>query len=338
MKVNTPTGPLSYTKNFYLLLLIGWLMIHDGICRPLGYHFTGNKKSSQIAFQLVNNLIIVPVKVNNELTLNFILDTGMRTPMLLDEKIAQRLQLHYEREIIFSGLGSKTTVKGYVVNNVDLELPGVAAYGMGMVVLADNHLKVKHLSIQVHGVFGYGLFSRFVVAIDYENRIITLYEPEVFAPDLSFTKVPIDLHDTKPFITASLSLSEEISIVATLLIDTGAGTGLMLDTNSSPLIKAPKRSKKIFIGTGLCGTITGKVSNISSMAISNRQMKDFPAAFTEKNFYPSSGIPLETHGSIGGKILSRFNHVVFDYINGWMFLGENKDGNYSIFTTALITK
>ncbi|WP_417199170.1 hypothetical protein [Bizionia sp.] len=47
------------------------------------FQFIDGKTSDKIHFQLINNLIVIPIVVNN-MTLSFILDSGVTKPILFD--------------------------------------------------------------------------------------------------------------------------------------------------------------------------------------------------------------------------------------------------------------
>ncbi|MBA4057965.1 MAG: peptide-binding protein, partial [Marivirga sp.] len=48
----------------------------------LGFSLADGKKKVQIPIEIINNLIVIPVVLNDALPLKFILDTGVRTTIL----------------------------------------------------------------------------------------------------------------------------------------------------------------------------------------------------------------------------------------------------------------
>ncbi len=71
---------------FLYLLLFFLTSLSSGFSQS-GFHFEKTKKKVVIPFQLINNLIFIPINVNGE-TLTFLLDTGVEETVLfsLDEK------------------------------------------------------------------------------------------------------------------------------------------------------------------------------------------------------------------------------------------------------------
>ncbi|MFN2216782.1 MAG: peptide-binding protein, partial [Anaerolineales bacterium] len=79
------------------------LIILAGIClipqlsgaQILGFKIEGDRKKIKIPFELYNNLIVIPVVVNDRLPLRFVLDTGVRTTILTEKVYSQLLDLEY---------------------------------------------------------------------------------------------------------------------------------------------------------------------------------------------------------------------------------------------------
>src|SRR5918993_597440 len=147
----------------------------------LGFRLTNGKKRVQIPIEVYNNLVVVPVVLNDALPLKFILDTGVRTTILTQKTFTDILNLAYSRKYTISGPGGINLVDAYVTNNVSLELPGVSGRGHAMLVLGQDYLELRnYLGTDVHGILGYELFSRFIIQINYEKRLLTLMLPEKF--------------------------------------------------------------------------------------------------------------------------------------------------------------
>lgn len=332
MKINTVTVPDS-TRILCLLtlfiLLFPWY-VASGI-QP-GYQFNGKHKSTQFTFQLVENLIIIPITINNDLTLRFILDSGTRTPIILNSATIKHLALPRGRSVTFTGRGLKKVAQGYTIHNIKLELPGVVANGMSMVVLEKDYLKMKNFPIAVHGVIGYGIFSRFVVDIDYKNQLIRLHDPVIYRPGPHLNTLAFEIHDTKPYIKSLLTISKGKNVEAMLLIDTGAGTGLILEAHSDPLIASSATKKRKFIGRGLGGKIFCHQSQISRLQLGNYALADIEAPITSQD----NPARYKTHGSIGGKTLSQFERVIFNYTNRQLYLKKRYPVNSLVMTTDKI--
>ena len=164
-----------------ILLILYFGVVCDLCAQNLGFSLADGKKKVQIPIEIHNNLIVIPVVLNDALPLKFILDTGVRTTILTQKTFTDILNLVYTRKYTIAGPGGENLVDAYVTNNVSLELPGVHGRGHAMLVLGKDYLELRnYLGTDVHGILGYELFSRFIIQIDYEKRVLTLMLPEKF--------------------------------------------------------------------------------------------------------------------------------------------------------------
>jgi hypothetical protein len=269
--------------------------------------------------------VVIPVVLNGALPLKFILDTGVRTAILTQKAFTDILNLSYSRKYTISGPGGVKIVDAYVTNNVSLELPGVTGRGHAMLVLEEDYLELRnYLGTDVHGILGYELFSRFIVQIDYEKKILTLMSPERFKRKRKYQVIPMRIEDTKPYVVTSIELSNGTRITAKLLVDSGASHGLMLDPKSDTRIIVPDKVVSSVIGRGLGGPINGKVGRINSLDLGPFKLKDVIVNFPDPNSYfdslKSTSVP--RNGSIGGESLSRFT-IVYDFPKELLYLKKN---------------
>lgn len=309
----------------YLLFGMLFLFTPPALGQALGFSLAEGKRKVQIPVEIYNNLVVVPVVLNGALPLKFILDTGVRTAILTQKTFTDILNLSYSRKYTISGPGGEQIIDAYITNNVSLELPGVMGRGHALLVLGEDYLELRnYLGTDVHGILGYELFSRFIIEIDYEKKLITLSLPKRFKKKRKFHEIPIKIEDTKPYITTSVVLADGTQLTAKLLVDSGASHGLMLEPTSDPRIVVPDSTISSVIGRGLGGEITGKVGRIQSVKLSTYEIKNVIANFPDPNSYFDS-LKLgatERNGAIGGEILSRFT-VIFNFPKEEMYLKKN---------------
>lgn len=307
---------------FFTLILFG-----KSNSQTLGFTIADGRKRVDIPIQIQNNLVVVPVVLNDVLPLKFIVDTGVRTAILTQKAFSDILQLPYNRKYSISGPGGDKLIDAYVTNNVSIALPGVTGRGHALLVLEQDYLELRNfLGTDVHGILGYELFSRFIVKIDYNRKIMTLMVPEKFRPGRKFQEVPMLIEDTKPFILTSLNLSPSNAMTAKLLMDTGASHGLMLEPSSDERIAVPSNTVSTVIGRGLGGVITGKTGRVESLKLAQYTLNNVLANFPDPNSYMDTLKSTLTfrHGTIGGEILSRFT-VIFNYPQGKLYLKKNRE-------------
>jgi predicted aspartyl protease len=292
----------------------------------LGFSLANGATKAEIPIEIHNNLVIVPVILNNQLPLKFIIDTGVRTTILTEKIYSDILHLAYSKKFVITAPGGENMVTAYIANNVTIDMPGVHGRGHAMLVLENDFMELRNsLGSEVHGILGYELFSRFVIKIDYEAKLLTLMLPQKFKPSGRYTRLPITVEDTKPYYVAELKINDTTSMSAKLMIDTGASHGLFLDTESSNKIIIPAKNIKCTIGKGLGGLITGRLARIRSLRIGRYAISNMIASFPDPNSYFDTlrtGHMVYRNGSLGGEVLSRFQ-VVFDFPSEKIYLKPN---------------
>jgi hypothetical protein len=269
--------------------------------------------------------VVVPVILNGMLPLKFVVDTGVQTGILTQKAFSDILNLPYSRKYTIAAPGSEKIVEAYVTNNVTLDLPGIHGTGHALLVLEEDYLELRnYLGTDVHGILGYELFSRFVVKINYEKKILTVYLPKKFKPARKYQRLPITIEDTKPYVVAEVTLTSGEKIDAKLLMDSGASHGLLMEPSSDARIKVPLHSVSSQIGRGIGGEITGKVGRIKSIKLGKYNLENPIVNFPDPNSYMDSLKIGKTkrNGTIGGEILSRFT-VIFDFSKEAAYIKKN---------------
>ena len=285
----------------------------------LGFVLPEGEKKVQFPIEIHNNLVVLPIILNGQLPLKFILDTGVRTAILTQKAYSDILNLPYTRKYTLAGPGGVKLVDAYVTTNVTLDMPGVRGQGHAMLVLDQDYLELRNsLGTDVHGILGYELFSRFVVEVDYERKLLTLVVPEKFRRKRKYQELDISVEDTKPYILATAQLNDSTTLPIKLLVDSGASHGLILEPDTDERITLPKDVISSVIGRGLGGVITGKIGRLKSLTVGNFTIPEVIVNFPDPNSYIDTlktGRTTFRNGALGGEVLSRFN-VIFDLHHG----------------------
>jgi len=311
--------------SFFLIVLPGLLLAQT---QNLGFNLQDGKKKVQIPIEVHNNLIVVRVVLNDVIPLKFIIDTGVRTAILTQKSFSDILKLNYSRKYTIAGPGGEKLIDAYVANNVSLTLSGVAGKGHALLVLEEDYLELRNqLGTDVHGILGYELFSRFIIKIDYQHKIMTLMLPEKFKTKRGYEVIPIRIQDTKPYLLAPIGINSAHSLNAKLMVDTGASHGLLLEPDTDPRINLPEKHVDNIIGRGIGGVITGKTARIESLELGNYVIPKVLANFPDSNSYFSDTIKyarIDRNGTLGGEILSRFT-VIFNFPQEKLYLKKNSE-------------
>jgi hypothetical protein len=128
-----------------------------------GFFIAGNRSWTRIPFQLHSNLIIVPVRVNESDTLQFILDTGVSNTIITDPSAFRQQPLRLTRKIKLAGAGEGGSLTASVAIDNRLSLGGLRASHHNLVILDEDILKLsEYVGTPVHGIFGYEIFANYV--------------------------------------------------------------------------------------------------------------------------------------------------------------------------------
>lgn len=306
-----------------VLLLMVLFLSNAAYTQEVGLRFETPRKKLTLPFEMYNNLIVVPVVLNNTIPMKFIVDTGVRTTILTDKAYSDLLDIDYSRKITIAGLGKNSTVEAYVAHDLTVSMPGVVGNGHAFLVLEEDYLQLsKNLGAVVHGIIGYELFSRFVVKIDYQNRELTLYNPDRFTPPRKYEEYPMSITGYKPIVTASLTTADTTLKEQRFLIDTGASLSLMLKKDSTAGMDLPEKTVARLIGQGLGGQLHGHVGRIKGLNWAGFSLKTPIASFPEPEPESEMVFFRDREGTIGGEVLSRFT-VILDYHHKKVYLRKN---------------
>ena len=277
-------------------------------------------------FKFINNLIVIPILINDSDTLHFILDTGLNIAILTELSMADSLSLNYTRQIKLSGLGNQGSIDALHSYGNTFRLPGVSGDFQHIYIILQNTFNLSSmLGTRVHGLIGYSLFKDFVVEVDYEKRKISLYRPESYRlrHHRKSRTIPIIINQSKPYVYGTIVMENGATIKVKLLIDSGASQALWLDSGSDPGIKVPELGQETFLGRGLSGNIYGKIGRIKEFRLHDFSLKQPIVAFPDSN---SAGLTFGLdgrNGSLGSEILRRFR-VVIDYPHHQITLTPNR--------------
>ena len=322
-------------KSFQLLLtffVLGWhvafpnnKVISDTTKRfQLGFVLPEGAHKLTVPFELNNNLIVIGVLLNNALPLKFILDTGVRTTVLTEKTFTDLLNLTYSRKITIPGVGGEKLITAYVTNNVTLQIQGMIGHGHALIVLEHDLLQLKnYLGTDVHGILGYELFSRFVVEINYDSKVVTFYDPDFYKKRKRYEELELTIEDTKPYILANFSLKDSSVHTGKFLLDTGASHSFLIDKYSDTTYYVPQPSLYSHLGRGLAGDMYGEISRVDKLSIGSYFFNDVIATFPDTTTY-SIGVGMTPrNGTIGGGLMSRYK-ITFDFVHEKLYLKKGR--------------
>ncbi len=289
-----------------------------------GFSLPEGQKSEKIKFQLINNLIVVPIEVNGT-ELSFLLDSGVSSPILFNISETDSVQINHVSEITIKGFGDNVPIKALVSEKNQFRLKNISNENQKLFVVMDKSINFStSLGIPVHGIIGYDLFRDFVVDVNYIKKHIRFSNPDtyVYREKKNTEVLPLSIRAKKAYLNSELYLGEEDELSVRLLLDTGSSDALWLFESDS--INVPDKHYDDFLGKGLNGNIYGKRTKVNGLRIGRFLLNDAKAAFPDKNSFRELTNLVERNGSLGGSVLKRF-HVVFDYRRNRIILRKNSN-------------
>jgi len=298
------------------------VLLKDEMFRPPAapapdFDMAGGRTSTTLPFELINNHIFVEARLDGRGPFRLLCDTGGSN--VVTPELAKELGLKSEGTFEGTGVGEKSE---------DVGLTKVKSLQVGDVSLRDQVFAVFDLKtmsevegVPLRGLIGYEVFKRFVAAIDYEHRTLTLTLPSAFVPPAKGTAVPFKFSGTIPEVQGEID-----GIPGKFHIDTGSRTTL---TILAPFAKAhdlkARYGAKVeaVTGWGVGGPARGLVVRAGMLKLGGVAV-DGP--LVELSLQTKGGfVDPYVAGNVGAGVLKRFN-IVFDY--GRQQLIFERNANY----------
>jgi len=287
------------------------------------YSLTNGQPYTELPFRLINNLIVIPVVINGEKELNFILDTGTSSPILLNNKYVKDVSLPLGREVSFQGSGSGQRVNGHVISTMSLQIGDALAKHIGGIVLDHSRSPLSNLRLEghrIHGILGATLFRSFAVEIDYITQTLRLHKGQRFLDEHSYSAHTIHVEVSRPILKSWVRLDER-DYCLNLMIDTGFSDELLI---YDPSVVNHIHGKLKHIGTGYSGHVKGSATKINSIKLANRQLFNVNTYFPTKQSYKRAmeNSNSSRDGIMGNALLKQFC-VVLDYAHEKFYIQEH---------------
>jgi hypothetical protein len=236
----------------------------------------------------------------------FVVDSGAGG-WIVDRAHAARLGLHLEQDTAQgTGAGSGTYDVSYVKDvNFTVSDFNIAVPLIGVIDLSAHKSQIGRES---EGLVGYDFFEKFVVEIDYESRVMRLFDPRTYHYSGVGESIPIivDEQARNPFLMAEITVPGAAAQQRKLLIDTGSNDAL----DDSFVAQSTGAKIEVVGGVGLGKEFKFDVGKVSRLKIGGMSFDDVNAG--------AGGVAL-----IGGEILRRFT-VVFDFAHTRVILEPNE--------------
>ena len=310
-------------------LLASWFFtffLSASLCAQGGFVFEGNKMHATLPFQLVNNLIIIPLIVNGA-KLNFLLDTGVSETLIFSLDEAKDVIFSESQAVKMKGFGIKEDFTAYKCKNNSISFKNYADKNHIIYLVLDQEINISsQVGITVNGIIGYHFFKNNLVKINFESKKISVFKPslkELIKLEKTYKKVVIEVENFKPYCTALVNFEQQLQpMSAKVLIDTGNSDALWLFKETDNRIEVPTLQITDYLGRGLNGDVFGKRGRVKSLQISDFILPKPIVSFPDSLHTNSISLAKDRVGSIGSEMIKRFN-VIFDYQSSVLYLKKN---------------
>ena len=217
------------------------------------------------------------------------MDTGCRNLVLFGRRFQKLFQHNPDKQVQFSGLGSRGPVRGFLSLNNKVSINLVLGERIPIIVVPNKGILSQYT--EVHGVIGYEIFLKFEIELNPQARTIT-FRPaaRAFAPE-GFSKVPLRVVDSRPVMNSDILIDSKTKRKCDLMIDTGSTLGLLLKTTNIEEFDYPLAEK--VIGLGFNGPISGYQTNSEKLSLEGFEISDLPTGIIQSQWHNYASIGME---------------------------------------------
>lgn len=304
------------------ILLWLFLLPTSWVLPQAGFFIPNGSKSVEIPFEYINNFIILNLSINNTLPLKFIFDTGAEHTILTKREISDVLRIRYEREFKITGSDLNTELVAYLARKIRLDIGDKAsAPSEDILVLQEDYFRFDEFAgISVHGILSGNVFSKFIIKINYQRQIITLYDRKSYKMrENGFESLPVEIFRNKIYLKTRLEILHDSIASVKLLLDTGAGLPMLLFSNTNALLHPPPEAISSKIAMGLGGFLEGYVGRIRKIDLGTKNQHNIVTYFQRQDTSKNLEYLNHRNGLIGNVLLSRFL-VIIDYQDSKIWL------------------
>lgn len=283
-----------------------------------------NAQIARIPFELVDDLMYVKVKINDNTEENvFVFDTGA-TADLLDSSIAKELGLKPNYKQNTTGAGG---TKSYdVILSQKLSLNNSISVDNTHLVLSDLSRIIRRSGKKFDGIIGYSLLKDHVTKIDYDSEEILVYNKIQDLTTDGYESISFEFGNGIPIpqFDINITLRNSETFKGKVFFDSGAGLTMLMNSPFAESNEISNKVKKRLISKSenLHGESTSEKIAIKSMNIGGYQLSEMPINIAhDKNGVSSYKDYL---GILGGAVISKFN-VILDYNTSTLYLKPNKN-------------
>jgi len=270
---------------------------------------------AQIPAQVVDALVLVPVRVNGSQPSWFLLDTA-RPASAIDDVRAVAVGLYTPAE---QGQAPKS------FSNVRLDFPGlrISLPTLGMDSFGDLAARKGHA---IQGVLGADVLSRLIIKIDYQGQSVQFYDPRAFQYRGKGLKFSMALVRGMPVIEGKIAINHRGNFRGVFALSTAQTEPLEFSqhfASANSLFDLPERTLPFpDVNAANDTDFRDRIGRVHEIQFGKITFVNPLAIFPGKTAANTS-VPRDSIAGIGGEMLNRFT-VVLDYPAQMLFLEPNR--------------
>lgn len=269
-----------------------------------------------LPFREDHGWVLLPASVNGKPEVDFVLDTGASMLALLAGEKTKALGLDMSGVKRLGSEDQLAAPTGAPQYGMDIDFGPLALLDQTALAIPVETLKcvAQVRDAPFVGVVGHELLSRYVVAIDYDRKVVVLHDPDTYEYTGNGRIVAADISGRQPFVDAAVTAPDGSSYTARMHVDSGAGITASLFPQTSEQIVMPKTGKErsgCFVG----GEATYLAGNSVDFSLGGGAPLTIPVEYSTGK----EVIDTDQNGRLGAKFLRNYN-VIFDYSRERMIL------------------
>ena len=281
------------------------------------YPFDETNKKYGIPFRLVNNKIILSVKIGETRPLRAILDSGMGWDglLILNSNLKDSVKLENPKNANIGGAGKEKASTAVFADSMSFSIGDIKFKNQRVVILNNDNFKGSSSD----AVVGYSLLGHSAVEVDFDKLTIILHDPEKLNVDSSWEALPISFKNSIPWIDVKVVIDKENPVDLSCYIDCASSEAVEFLLKPDQKFSVPEETKEVHLGTGLSGDIYGKTGKIAKVILGSYELKNVLAAFAP------SEVRSKQKGAdavIANNLLRRFN-LIYDYPRQKLYIKPN---------------
>ena len=312
-------------NNSFWLRVGLFLLVFTFLETPLRAQFfemPANKNKISVPFKMVRNMIVVKTMIDGKGPFNFIIDSGVGIIIITDPTLIDSVGTKSARVIKLSGLGDANDVNAVINSNLNFNISGIKGINLSAAVLKKDRFGLSNYTgMPIHGLIGYDFFNSLAVKFNFFDSTLTVARSGYFKEFKKGYKIPLEVQQGKPYITATIKYAGIPPTESKLVVDFGAGHPLLLE-NINTNNTLPKKYIAANLGMGFTGPISGLLSRVEEVTIGKYHFKNVITSFTIKDTTKKSDF--DRDGNLGLGILKRFD-LILDYSGNSMYLKPGRD-------------